>query len=181
MPSVIWFVDVKFLPRTVLPFYMCFCQTNTDWISEHHLLIFLVVQLFSHRFGYISAHWYTCGIYPSTHHINFTQVVAKCLRNWIQRLGMTFIKVNFFIVLFSEKNGSRKANIFKSSFRIIILLMPTRSVPPKPLVFFFPFYLHWNLSFLCLITQMSVITTAYRNPLLFVQNSYKMFLFMHIW
>lgn len=94
MPSVIWFVDVEFLPRTVLPFYMYFCQTNTDWIfSEHHLLIFLVVQLFSHRPGCISAHWYTCGIYPSTYNINFTQVVAKCLRIWIQRLSMTFIKV----------------------------------------------------------------------------------------
>lgn len=150
MPSVIWFVDVKFLPRTVLPFFMCFCQTNIDWIfSEHHLLIFLVVQLFSHRFGCISTRWYICGIYPSTYNINSTQVVAKCLRIWIQRLGMTFIKVNFFIVLFSEKNGSRKANIFKSSFRIIILLIPTCSVPPKPLVFLFPCFIYIETCLFC--------------------------------
>lgn len=130
--------------------------------SEQHLLVFLGVQLFSQRPGCMSTHRYTCVIYPRSYNINFTGMVATCLRIWIQRLSITFSK-SFFVVYFSEKDGSRKNfNIFKSSFRIITLLIPTCSACPTQTLSYFPcFLLFSTLKLISFVPRHSSVCDCY--------------------
>lgn len=115
MPSTVWFTDVEFPPRNILPFYIRFCQTNADWMEFFWaaFLVSLAVPLFSRRPGCLSPRWYTCSIYPSSYNSPFYVNGCKCLRIWIQRLNITFLKIWPFLVLVSEEDGSRKCNIFE--------------------------------------------------------------------